>query len=209
MLRKDGCTTNRGLLEQVVDWGNQPAWAEFFRSYDPLIHRWCGRYGLDSSTLEDLCQQIWIELATRMRTYRYDPGRTFRGWLRRFCQSRAIDLLRRRRAETVEWLDDQPAGARAVLEVDGDGAGVEGEVSGPRRALLLRQGERVQDAVKRRTEPRTWYIFWQVAVEGRSIREVAEAMGVTYAAVFMAHKRVVHRLRAEGARTSPERSSPC
>ena len=45
----------------------------------------------------------------RMRTFRYDPGRTFRGWLRRLCQSRAIDLLRKMKANAMQSLEGHPA----------------------------------------------------------------------------------------------------
>ncbi len=105
MKRKDGDTTSPLLLKRVADWADHPAWCDFFSSYDPLIRSWCRGYGLDDGTLEDLCQQIWIELADRMRTYQYDPGRTFRGWLRQFCHSRAVDLLRKRGTESVRFLD--------------------------------------------------------------------------------------------------------
>ena len=40
-----------------------------------------------------------------MRSFRYDPGMTFRGWLRRLCQSRAIDLLRKKKADAVRTLE--------------------------------------------------------------------------------------------------------
>ena len=109
-------------MKRVADWADQPAWFEFFRTYDPLIRSWCGGYGLDGGTLEDLCQQIWIELAARMRRYQYDPGRTFRGWLRQFCHSRAIDLLRKRKTEIVRALADLPAEAICVAAaIDGPG----------------------------------------------------------------------------------------
>jgi RNA polymerase sigma factor (sigma-70 family) len=117
MKRKDGGTTSPLLLKQVADWADHPAWCDFFRNYDSLIHLWCQGYGLDYGTLEDLCQQIWIELADRMRTYQYDPGRTFRGWLRQFCHSRAVDVLRKRRKELDRFLSDQPADVR-LLGVD-------------------------------------------------------------------------------------------
>jgi DNA-directed RNA polymerase specialized sigma24 family protein len=134
----------------------------------------------------------------RMRTYQYDAGRTFRGWLRKFCHSRAVDLLRRRRSGVVLFLADQPADALAVLlAVDATG-GEEREEAESRRSLLLRQAEQVQHAVKQRVEPQTWQAFWRIAVDGRSVRETADDMGMSYAAVFAARKRVGRMLRAEG-----------
>jgi RNA polymerase sigma factor (sigma-70 family) len=193
---KDGGTTSPLLLKRVADWADQPAWFDFFRTYDPLIRSWCGGYGLDGSTLEDLCQQIWIELAARIRTYHYDPGRAFRGWLRQFCHSRAIDLLRKRKTELVRSLADQPAEALFLTPDAIDGP--EHEETDSRRLLLLCQAEQTQQTVKQRLEPQTWQAFWRIAVEGCSIRETADAMGTSYAAAFAAQKRVGRMLRAEG-----------
>jgi len=67
------------------------------------------RYRLDADTTEELCQRVWIDLARRMRSFRYDPGMTFRGWLRRLCQSRAIDLLRKKKADAAQTLKSHVA----------------------------------------------------------------------------------------------------
>ena len=136
-----------------------------------------------------------------MRTYRYDPGKTFRGWLRRLCQSRAIDLLRKKKANAVESLDDQPAGslledASAGIEVD--------ESAASERPVLLRQAEEVQDAVRRRVSERTWQVFWNIAILGQSVRETSAAAGISYYAAFAAEKRVGRMLREEGQRLLAE-----
>jgi RNA polymerase sigma-70 factor (ECF subfamily) len=202
---KDGSTTRPSLLRRVADWADHPAWCDFRNSYDPLIRRWCAGYGLDGSTLADLCQQIWVELADRMRTYRYDPGKTFRGWLRKFCRSRAVDLLRKRRTEVVRVFGELPADSLALLLAVDTTGGDEHEDSESRRALLLREAQQVQHAVQQRVEPQTWRAFWQIAVDGRSVREAADEMGMSYAAVFAAHKRVARMLRALGQRRLTER----
>ena len=149
MIRYDAGTTNPTLLNRLGDWRDHEAWVDFVTRYDPVIRFTSRRYRLDAETTEELCQRVWIDLARRMRTFRYDPGKTFRGWLRRLCQSRAIDLLRKKKADAVESLEDQPAGslledASAGIEVD--------ESAASERPLLLRQAEEVQDAVRRRVE---------------------------------------------------------
>jgi RNA polymerase sigma factor (sigma-70 family) len=207
MMRKDGGTTSPLLLKRVADWADHRAWGDFFEVYDPLIRSWCGGYRLDDGLLEDLCQQVWIELADRMRTYRYDPGRTFRGWLRQFCHCRAVDLLRKRRTELARFVVDQPAD-ELLLAVDMIDC-AEDEDSESRRLDLLAQAEQVQFAVKERAQPQTWQAFWRIAVEGCSFRETAEEMGMTYAAVFAAHKRVGRMLRTEGKRCVSQRSPEC
>jgi RNA polymerase sigma-70 factor (ECF subfamily) len=201
MRAPEGVTTSPRLLERVADWADHTAWLEFFGRYDPLLRRWCGRFPLEPGTADDLRQQIWIELARRMRTYRYDPGRTFRGWLRRLCQCRAVDLLRstRRDAGATESLAVDPAGP-PELSLAEDGEELEGH-----RPRLLGEAERVQQAVRSHVDPSTWNAFWRIAVEGCSVRETAGALGLSYAAAFAAQKRVAERLRAEGRRVMAER----
>jgi RNA polymerase sigma-70 factor (ECF subfamily) len=43
----------------------------------------------------------------------------------------------------------------------------------------------------------TWQAFWQIAVVGKSGEEVAQALGMTVNAVYIAKCRVQARLRAE------------
>ena len=113
MIRYDAGTTNPTLLNRLCDWRDHEAWVDFVTRYDPVIRLSCRRYRLDAESTEELSQRVWIDLARRMRTFRYDPGKTFRGWLRRLCQSRAIDLLRKKNADAVLSLGG-PAGRVAV-----------------------------------------------------------------------------------------------
>jgi RNA polymerase sigma-70 factor (ECF subfamily) len=201
-------TTNPTLLNRLNDWRDHEAWVDFVRRYDPVIRSSCRRYLFDAESTEEVCQRVWIDLARCMRTYRYDPGRTFRGWLRRLCRSRAIDHLRRKmKAGALESLDDRPA--ESLWEDVPADIGVE-EHAGSGRSVLLRQAEEVQEAVRRRVSERTWQAFWSIVIEGRSVRETATTAGLSYYAAFAAGKRVGQMLREEGARflTEPRVSEP-
>jgi RNA polymerase sigma factor (sigma-70 family) len=197
MIRYDAGTTNPTLLNRLGDWRDHEAWVDFVTRYDPVIRSISGRYRLDAESTEELCQRVWIDLARRMRTYHYDPGKTFRGWLRRLCQSRAIDLLRKRKANAVEWLEDHSL----VSFLEDTCAGIEVDETAPsERPLLLRQAEEVQDAIRRRVGERTWQVFWNIAILGQSVRETSAASGISYYAAFAARKRVGRMLREEGQR---------
>jgi RNA polymerase sigma factor (sigma-70 family) len=201
MIRYDAGTTNPTLLNRLGDWRDHEAWVDFVIRYDPVIRSSCRQYRLDAESTEEHCQRVWIDLARRMRTYRYDPGKTFRGWLLRLCQSRAIDLLRKKKADQVESLRDQPAeslweDACAGIEVD--------ECAASERPALLRQAEEVQTGVRRRVDERTWQVFWNIAILGQSVREASEAAGISYYAAFAAQKRVGRMLREEGQRLMAE-----
>ena len=208
MKQKDGSTTSPSLLKRVADWADHPAWCDFFdAAMIPYIHSWCRGYGLDDSTHEDLCQQIWIELADRMRTYQIRPGQDV-SWLAPACSAARAPLtcFANGEQEPVRFLADQPADSLALLlAVDSDRRrGARGTRFATVRSCL-RQAEQVQHAVQQRVEPQTWQAFWRIAVDGCSVRETADEHGMSYAAAFAAHKRVARMLRAEGKRHLAER----
>ena len=197
MIHCDAGTTNPSLLNRLGDWGDHEAWVDFVARYDPEIRSASGRYRLDPETTDELCQRVWIDLARRMRSFRYDPGRTFRGWLRRLCQSRAIDLLRKKEADAARRVEMR-ATASLAQEIAGSFDAEDGAES--ERPRLLRLAEQVQDNVRCRVEERTWQVFWRIAVLGQSVREAADAGGLSYCAAFTANKRVGRMLREEGRR---------
>ncbi len=197
MIRYDAGTTNPALLNRLGDWRDHEAWVDFVTRYDPVIRSVSRRYRLDADITEELCQRVWIDLARRMRTFRYDPGLTFRGWLRRLCQSRAIDLMRKKKADAVQALEFDVAGSLIQDAADG----FDGDLrAASERPLLLRLAQEVQDDVRRRVEEGTWEIFWKIAVQGESVREASEAAGISYYAAFAAQKRVGRMLREVGQR---------
>jgi RNA polymerase sigma factor (sigma-70 family) len=193
-------TTNPALLARMGDWQDHDAWAAFVRRYEPTIRSACRRFAFDPDALDDLMQTIWIELAQRLKTYSYDPGKTFRGWLSHVCRSRAIDLIRKRNLDaklTVELVDEP------MFEPPPDGSEHEDD-----RPEFVKLAELVQAAVRRRVDDRTWTIFWWIVVEGRPIREAADAHGISYAAAFAAQRRVRRMLRDEGERRLEENPAP-
>jgi RNA polymerase sigma factor (sigma-70 family) len=198
-----GGTTSPALLNRVVDWRDDAAWREFVERYRPLIETWCRRMRLDPDTTDELCQRIWINLAHRMSSFQYDPSKRFRGWLRRLCHSRAVDLLRERGVRPLRFLaEESPNASRQFAYAVDAGEGREIAAHCPE---LLQLGEQVHASVKCQVEPQTWHAFWSVAIDGRSVRETADVLKMSYAAVFAAKKRVGLRLRAEGLRVLAER----
>jgi RNA polymerase sigma-70 factor (ECF subfamily) len=197
----DDGSTSPTLLSEVADWQDHPAWVSFRGRYDPLLRRWCQGYGLDDDSIDEVCQRIWIELADRMRTFHYDPNRTFRGWLRRLCDSRVIDFLRQRQAMNPLSLDDRD-GEREASErgatIDPGETDHAEEADDPFRRFLLGEAEKVQSAVRARVKPHTWEAFWLVAVCDWTVERTAQALGMTHTAVYAAKERVARMLRDEG-----------
>jgi RNA polymerase sigma factor (sigma-70 family) len=194
-------TTNPALLQRLANWRDDVAWEEFFARYHPLLETWCRRMRVDRQSADELCQRIWIDVAKRMTRFQYDPSKKFRAWLWHLYCSRAIDLARERHAKSMRSLETQPANLAALLVNAIDPH--EDEDAGPVPALL-QLGQQVQESVKSRVDPRTWQAFWSTVIEGHTVRETADALNLSYAAAFVARKRVSGRLREEGRRILTE-----
>jgi RNA polymerase sigma factor (sigma-70 family) len=206
----DNTRTSPTLLRRTADWRDHGAWQEFVARYDPLIRSWCREYRLDDELAGDVSQLFWIELADKMRSFRYDPSRRFRGWLRRCFHWRAVDAIRERSREeravcSVENLScvDLERSLLASEHLDEDD-----DQSATRRSLLLDVAEQVQAAVREKVHAQSWEVFWHIAIDGWTTRETADALKMSYLAAHAAHKRVVDRLADEGDRRFAELLNP-
>ena len=206
----DTTRTSPTLLGRTADWRDHAAWQAFVARYDPLIRSWCREYRLDDELASDVSQLFWIELADKMRAFRYDPSRRFRGWLRRCFHWRAVDAIRERRREerlvrSLESLScvDIERSLLASEHLDEDD-----DQSATRRSLLLDVAEQVQAAVREKVHAQSWEVFWHIAIDGWTTRETADALKMSYLAAHAAHKRVVDRLADEGDRRFAELLNP-
>jgi RNA polymerase sigma factor (sigma-70 family) len=206
----DTTRTSSTLLRRTADWRDHAAWQEFVARYEPYIQSWCRDYRLDDDLAAEVSQLFWIELADKMRTFRYDPSRRFRGWLRRCFHWRVVDAIRERSREglLVRSLDDP---TRVEDEGSFQASGPcdeEDDDPGPRRLLLLSLAEQVQAAVREKVHAQSWQVFWHISIDGWSTRETANALNMTYLAAHAAHKRVLIRLAEEGDRRLAELMAP-
>jgi RNA polymerase sigma factor (sigma-70 family) len=198
--------TSPTLLRRTADWHDHAAWQEFVARYQPLIQCWCREYRLDDEIAQDVSQLFWIELAGKMRSFRYDPSRRFRGWLRRCFHWRAVDAIRERSREelVVRSLDDPSCvhieGSPLACEQPGE----EADEPAQERLFLLDLAEQVQTAVREKVHAQSWQVFWHISIEGWTTRQTADALNMTYLAAHAAHKRVIERLATEGERRLAE-----
>jgi RNA polymerase sigma-70 factor (ECF subfamily) len=185
------------LRQQPADEG---AWDEFVRRYGRLILDWCQQWGLQAADAEDVSQNVLLKLAHHLRTFVYDPGRRFRGFLRTTAHNACMDYLESKRRAVATGAD---SGALAVLESvparDDLAARLED-------AFDLERLEAAQARVRERVEPHTWEAFRLTALEDRSGAEVAALLGMKVGTVFKAKSKVQRMLRDEIERL--ERDEP-
>src|SRR5262245_49006924 len=77
--------------------GDQAAWREFVRRYEPRLRDWCRHWRLQEADTRDVTQLVLLQLLTRLRNFEYDAARSFRGWLKTLAHHAWYDLTARRR----------------------------------------------------------------------------------------------------------------
>ena len=85
--------------------------------YGPKVNGWCRRRGLQAADAEDVTQVVLLRLARALRTFTYDPSRTFRGWLRLVTQHALLPTSSRTGSgRRAAGSGDDRLVVRAVLE---------------------------------------------------------------------------------------------
>ena len=185
-------TTRVTLLTQLrYDPSDQACWDEFVECYGPHIYRWCRQWRLQDADAEDVTQEILAKLAQKLRAFSYDPSRSFRGWLKTLAHHAWRDFM------------DSPRRARAAA---GDGQVWELMQNLEAREDLvqkLQEGfdhellEAAKVRVRLRVAPHTWEAFRLLALEGLPVGEVAAAVRMQVAMVYVAKGKVQKMLQEE------------
>jgi RNA polymerase sigma-70 factor (ECF subfamily) len=179
-------TTHPSLLEQLRQPASPtaagPAWGRFVQLYTPLLFFWGRRLGLQEQDAADLVQDVFATLLQKLPDFRYDSGRTFRGWLRTVILNKWRD---RRRRPAPALLGSDAGGLADSADPDALGE-AEYRQHLVRRALHLMQAE---------FSDKTWKACWEHVAAGRPAAEVAAELGICPGAVYVAKARVLRRLR--------------
>jgi RNA polymerase sigma-70 factor (ECF subfamily) len=170
---------------------DQAAWDEFADRYGRKIYGWCRHWNLQQADAEDVTQQVLLKLAHKMRTFAYDPSKSFRAWLKTVTHHAWRGFVEGRRrpgagsgdTRVLEQLHTVQARDALVGDLDAEFS----------RDLLDEAMARVQ----LRVQPHTWEAFRLLAVEGRRGAEAAERLGMKVATVFVAKSKVQKMIQEE------------
>src|SRR5262249_57495976 len=88
-----GARTSKTLLNRLRSPLDQAAWNEFVERYGRRIYGWCRQWGLQEADAQDVTQDVLLRLARKMRSFAYDPSRSFRGWLRTLTHHASTHFL--------------------------------------------------------------------------------------------------------------------
>jgi len=184
--------TRPSLLARLQDAGDEAAWVQFVGLYGPVVFGFARKRGLQETDAADLTQEVFCVMATAAPRFAYDRRRgSFRSWLYTVARNELHDWLCRRERQcrgsgdsgVLALLEEQPAPENEQeswdLEYD--------------RQLFAWAVKQVRVAF----QDSSWQAFWQTAVEGRDPKVVAEELGMSLGALYIAKSRIRARLKKE------------
>jgi RNA polymerase sigma-70 factor (ECF subfamily) len=177
------------------------AWNRFYGECDPVIRRFAGRFARRGIDVEECVQDTWVDLVRSLRYFRLDQRRgRFTSWLYSIVRNKAADQIRRTLRRPALSLSDA---ACALPEIDSD----------PARQVVRADELRALDEALRKLRSRISAISYSVLhlrhLEGRSVRETADALGLTSQQVWTMEHRAKDRLRRMLTIRSVVRSQTC
>jgi RNA polymerase sigma-70 factor (ECF subfamily) len=173
-------------LMRAANAGDAAAYRKLLRSLEPalrsVVRRGLGRAGLAGDGIEDVVQEVL--LAVHLKRDTWNAGSPILPWIHAIARHKLVDALRRRGRRLHVSIDDiaesllaeEPAPALAPDTLD---------------RFVQRLPERQRDVVR------------AVAIEGASIREAAERLGMSEGAVRVALHRGLVALGARFGRQEP------
>lgn len=159
--------------------GDEAAFEALFGAYQRDVFGWILRIVRDRGVAEDLTIETFFRIYRAHA--RFDPGRGFGPWARRIATHAALDWMRRPRPEhgmPEEFFAAVPGRAQA------DPLVTEEIRSGVAAALA-------------QLPPKLRVVAVLAVIEERPQKEIAEALGVTVAAVKLRLFRAMRRLRSD------------
>jgi RNA polymerase sigma-70 factor (ECF subfamily) len=179
------------LLRLRRESASADAWAEFVQCYEGKILGWCRAWQVQEADARDVTQAVLLKLAVRLRDFPYDPGRSFRAWLKTVARHAWLALRERQKrpgagsgdTDVLEQLHSVPAGEDLLRRLDEE---FDREV--------------LEEAIRRvrlRIEPQTWEAFRLTTEEGLSGAEASARIGMRASQVYVAKRRVQQMLRDE------------
>jgi RNA polymerase sigma-70 factor (ECF subfamily) len=169
-----------GLLERFAA-GDVQAFEELFRAHQAAVYAWIVRIVRHPGAAEELTVEAFWRMY-RART-RFDPARSFGAWARRIASNVALDHLRSAPRELP--LEAAPPTQAPAATAD----------PGLARALARAFTQ---------LPPKLQAVASLVLVEGEPYADVADALGISLAAVKSREFRAVRLLRRKLARRGYE-----
>ena len=179
--------TRVSLLHRIADKADSAAWMDFCAIYEAAVYRIARKYGLQDADAREVSQEVLLRVSRRIGTFDASKSGRFRAWLSTVARNSTIDLIRSRRREKTlghkgqDMFDELPAN-----EID------------MKTFVIEEQREQFRwaaEAVRSCESEMNWQAFWRTSVDGLSGQAVAEQLGMSIGAVYVARCRTLAKIK--------------
>lgn len=181
-------STRATLLLRLRDRTDSLSWSEFHERYGQLLYRYARQRGAAPVDAEDIVQDVALSLLKALDGFEYDAGKgRFRSYLR-VAVIRAMGRRASKAAKQGECVDPHTFDhVSAAHDAEAD-AEWEREWRAHRLRWALREVAPSFEAV-------TLDAFRMHVLAGKTVRETAEALGISEASVYQAKSRVLKQVK--------------
>ena len=184
--------TRASLLFRIRDPKDALAWNEFVRLYAPLLHSYGMKNGLQDADAADLAQESLRNVLRAAPDFVYQPALgSFRGWLFTIARNEI------RKFVTRSAQRNRGTGDSEVREILANHPARDADPGVWDKEYQLNLFHWAAQRVKVEFRDKTWQAFWHTVVENRDIDEVAQELGMTSGAIYIARSRITARIRQE------------
>lgn len=182
--------THESELVRAMLAGEERAFNAFFETYFPRVHRFAlPRLGGDAEAAREVVQATMIKAIRNLGGFRGEAA--LFSWICQICRHQIVDYLRanRRHSERVVLLDDSPEVRAALESIE---APQEDE---PMHNYSNAETRRLVQSVLDRLPSRYGDVLEWKYLEGRSVEEIGERLGVGHTAAqsLLARARTAFR----------------
>lgn len=198
---KDTAESGRGtrlsLLNRLHECQDDRSWQDFFDSYWKLIYSIAREAGLTDAEAQDVVQDVVVHVWKKMKSFQYETGGSFRGWLRKTTHWKIADKFRARRPrEVVLQPADEEAARTGPLErmADPRGFDLESVWEAEWAKHIL---ENALARVRAQVQPKHFQVYDCHVIKGWPAREVASRLRTNIAQVHLIKHRIGRLIRQE------------
>jgi RNA polymerase sigma-70 factor (ECF subfamily) len=180
---------DRDLVKAMLD-GDEPSFRLFFDTYFPRVYRFAApRVGNDPDACKEVVQATLTKAVRQLDTFRGES--TLFSWVCQICRHEVVDYLRadKRRAARVVLIEDQPELRTALENIEAP------PEEQPLHKLDREQMKALVQSMLDRLPSRYGDILEWKYIEGRSVEEIGELLGIGHTAAqsMLARARAAFR----------------
>ena len=186
--------TSTSLLQGLEKPENRTVWQQFVERYRPLIMHYAqNRFGLGLHDAEEATQATLMAFTEAYQRGRYDreKGR-LRKWLFGIATRQIKNLVRKRAQNREIQVPDRITGTGFIARIPDDDAELEEMWEEEWRQAVYQQ---CMVEVRVQFDAKTVDAFELFAKQGLAAQEVADKLGMTQNAVFLAKHKILKRIR--------------